>query len=94
MIEHAPLPVDTLDGDQGVVALLLRLQSRANGEPKRVLATFEFRMTVIAYVHRPFTMVQRRIRDIEDDHKYQQVAGSSEAWSRYRDRTVKLDSGR
>ena len=65
MIEHAPLPVDTLDGDQGVVALLLRLQSRANGEPKRVLATFEFRMTVIAYVHRPFTMVQRRIRDMK-----------------------------
>ena len=93
MIEHAPLAVNALDGDQGVVALLLRFQSGVDGEPKRVLATFEFRMTVIAHVHRPFTMVQRRIWDIEDDHKYQQAAGSSEAWSRSRDRTVKLDGG-
>jgi len=93
VVEHAPLPVDTLDGDQGIVTLLLRLQSSVDCEPQCILAAFEFRMTVIAYVHRPFTMVQRRIWDIEDDHKYQQAAGSSEAWSRSRDRTVKLDGG-
>jgi hypothetical protein len=93
MVEHPPLPVATLDSDQGVVSALLRVHSRADCEPQCVLATFEFRMTVITYLHGPFTMAQRRIRDIEDDHKNPWAAGSSAAWPYFRDRTVKLNGG-
>jgi hypothetical protein len=93
MVKQTPSPVATLDGDPGIVTLLLRAHGRSDGEPKRVLATFEFGMTLVANLDGPFTLAQWRVWDIEDNHKYLYAAGSSEAWPQCRDRTVKLEGG-
>lgn len=42
MVEHAPLTVDTLDGDPCIATLLLHLQSRVDCVSKRIEAACEF----------------------------------------------------
>jgi hypothetical protein len=52
-VKCASSPIDALDGNQGIVAVLLCFQGCIDGEPDGINAGFEFRMAIGAHLYGP-----------------------------------------